>query len=133
MPITLNHKHMIISAIIGNPSTDPVFYEKWLTELVEKIEMKILMGPFSVRVDYVGNTGCTGMVVIETSHASIHVFEAEKPGNQHVLKMDVYSCADFDAEIIMSHLSPFGVIGYDYMVIDRNGVATVIDSVVSYN
>lgn len=132
MSIILNHKHMIISAIISTPATSPLFYETWLAELVEKIGMTILMGPYSVRVDYIGNTGCTGMVVIETSHASIHVFEAEKPDDDHILKMDVYSCADFDPKVVMEHLSPFGIIGYDYMLIDRNGVASVLDSVISY-
>ena len=113
----LNHKHIIVTAHIKFPPVDAEIVDYWLRELVDKVDMKILFGPHTTYCETEGNVGVTGVVCIETSHASIHIWnEAEPP----FLKFDLYSCKDFSSDVVIDHLNYFGLIDYEYMIIDRN-------------
>ncbi len=122
----INHNHMILlgKAFISNPPRNDAIANEWLTSLVEKIGMNILMGPYSVDCMTLGNEGVTGVVVIETSHASFHCWHAvERP----YLMFDVYSCVDFEASTVLSHLDDFFQVDEaNFMLIDRNGVPKVV-------
>lgn len=114
----LDHKHMLGKAFLRNPPRTVEIANEWLTKLVDLIDMKILMGPYSIDCQTLGNEGVTGVVVIETSHASFHCWHAvEKP----FLMFDVYSCVDFDPETVRAHIHEyFDIEWIDYGVFDRN-------------
>lgn len=127
---SLNHRHILLTArgLMAPPRTAEEA-TAWLEELVRKVHMKILLGPFATRCATPGNEGVTGVVVIETSHASIHVWdEAKVP----FLKMDLYSCADFSSQTIIDHLRRFSPEVVDYMVIDRNTINRVVEKATTY-
>ena len=61
------HKHLIIRAEVNRPITSEKEIKKWLKKLVNKIDMKIIKGPYAGYVTKEGNRGITGVVMIETS------------------------------------------------------------------
>jgi S-adenosylmethionine/arginine decarboxylase-like enzyme len=71
----LIHKHLIIRAEANRVPTDEEQLTSWLTEFIESINMKILMGPYVKYCTMKGNRGITGIAVIETSHIAIHVWD----------------------------------------------------------
>lgn len=112
----LNHIHMLGRATLSNPPTTVEQADDWLRRLVEKIGMKILIGPFSVDCQTLGNEGITGAVVIETSHATFHVWtNVPEP----FIMFDCYSCMPFEPETVKEHINEFGVKEIKYTVIDR--------------
>jgi S-adenosylmethionine/arginine decarboxylase-like enzyme len=120
----LNHKHVILTASLRSPPTQAAEVEEWLKVLVGKVDMQILFGPYCTRCDTDGNEGVTGVVCIETSHASIHVWDKIE---QPFMKFDLYSCKDFSTDTIFEHMSCFDPISCDYIVLDRNEHIRVID------
>lgn len=119
----LVHKHLIIRAEINNPPRDPDWVIGWLKELTGKIGMKICMGPISAYVDVPGNRGLTAVVVIETSHMAIHVWDEESPG---LIQMDVYTCGKLDTDIIFKELEQFDPVKLEYKYLDREHGLTEI-------
>lgn len=112
------HKHLIVNAKVKTPIVDEQKCVQWFEKLVEVIDMKILVPPVAKYCDTPGNEGVTGTVVIETSHASIHIW-SDVP--EPYLRMDVYSCKDFKVEDVLKHLDDsMGLLESDYMLIDRN-------------
>jgi S-adenosylmethionine/arginine decarboxylase-like enzyme len=114
----LVHHLLVVNARVNKPPVDPVFINAWKKQLIENIGMKLLMGPFSTYHDMPGNRGLTSVSVIETSHIALHVWDEESPGN---LRLDVYSCAEFDIDTIISALEPFDPTYVDYKFLDRTG------------
>ena len=91
----IEHKHFIIRAEVKKPIIDPEVAKKWLTDLVSNIGMLITPsgGP---HVDYIskpGNLGVASIVMIETSHCAMHIWDHFDPP---LIQMDVYSCKDYD-------------------------------------
>ena len=113
MPI---HKHLLIRAEVADPIIEEKILKKWLRNLVKKIDMKIIKGPFAGYVTKEGNRGLTGVVMIETSHVSIHIWDEENPA---LVQCDVYSCAEFSASEVLLLLEPMQPVKINYMVIDR--------------
>lgn len=112
------HKHLIVNAKVKNPITDEQKCVEWFKKLVDVIDMKILIAPMAKFCDTPGNEGITGTVVIETSHASIHIW-SNVP--EPYLRMDVYSCKDFNADDVLKYLDEsMNVTESDTLVIDRN-------------
>ncbi len=88
-------------------------------ELVEKLGMRILLGPEFLevpvdpevlrRVELTGNFedegGITGMCVISTSHLSVHCWPL-----QGFFSLDAFSCKDFDTRVALN------------VIVDRLGV-----------
>jgi len=117
--VKLNHLHILVTArgLTAPPRTAEAV-EAWLTELVSKVNMEILIPAQGIRCDDEGNEGATGVVCIKTSHASLHCWDAvEDP----FLTMDLYSCKEFDVAVVLDHLTAFGPREVEYMIIDRNG------------
>ena len=119
----LVHKHLIIRAEINNPPRDPDWVINWLKELTGKIGMKICMGPISAYVDVPGNRGVTAVVVIETSHMAIHVWDEGSPS---LIQMDVYTCGQLDTDIIFKELEQFEPVKVEYKYLDREHGLTEI-------
>ena len=114
----LVHHLFVVNARIKNPPKDPVFITKWKKKLVEDIGMKILMGPYAVYSEMTGNQGLTVVTIIETSHIALHIWDEEDPS---VLRLDVYSCAEFDIQTVLDAIEQFEPTHIDYKFLDRTG------------
>ena len=110
------HKHLIIRTEVTLPITSEKKLKQWLRKLVKKIDMKILKGPYVAYVSKEGNRGITGVVMIETSHIAIHVWDEISPA---LVQCDVYSCADFSSNEVLIEFTPMGVTKIDHMMLDR--------------
>lgn len=110
------HKHLIIRAEVKQPPTDPLWATNWLTQLVKKINMKILMGPYATYCDVPGNAGLTAAVIIETSHIALHVWDEEETGE---IQFDVYTCSSLDPKNIFDELEQFGILKLEYKYLNR--------------
>ena len=118
---TLDHKHMLVFAYVQKPPKVVEQLEDWFRRLVDAVGMKVLIEPKCVYCDTAGNEGITGTVCIETSHASIHFWEKHDRNPEFsCVQFDLYSCKDYDPQTVINMIAEFGIIDYQYMIIDRN-------------
>ena len=113
MPV---HKHLLIRAEVNNPMKGEKEIKKWLRDLVNKIEMKIIKGPYAAYVSEEGNRGITAVVMIETSHIAIHVWDETSPA---LVQCDVYSCAEFSSSEVLMELAVMEPTKIEHMLLDR--------------
>ena len=85
--------------------------------------MKILIGPFAKYCEMEGNRGLTVATIIETSHVIMHSWDEKVPAN---VQLDVYTCGDFDPEIVFNWLQQFNPTKIDYKYLDREHGLTEI-------
>jgi S-adenosylmethionine/arginine decarboxylase-like enzyme len=114
MPLV--HQHIVIRAHVNKPPMSAEEVKNWLKELISKIDMNILNGPHATYLDKEGNRGVTGVCIIETSHIAIHVWDEESPG---LIQLDVYSCKDFDKEVVFKHFECFEPVSTEWFMLDR--------------
>jgi S-adenosylmethionine/arginine decarboxylase-like enzyme len=88
-----------------------------MKSLVDKIGMKILMGPYAVYSNMVGNRGLTAVTIIETSHIAMHVWDEETPA---VMQLDVYTCSTLDIYDVFEMLETFDPQKITYKYLDRD-------------
>ena len=109
------HKHLIIRAEVNDPPIDEKEIKKWLRNVVKKIDMKIIKGPYASYVCKEGNRGVTGVVMIETSHIAMHVWDETTPA---LVQCDVYSCAEFSSNEVLAEFLPMDVVKIDHILLD---------------
>lgn len=114
--MALFHKHLIIRAELENPPKCSEAINEWMRTLVEKIDMKILMGPYSIYSDMPGNRGLTAVTIIETSHIAMHVWDEEHPA---LMQLDVYTCSTLDPYDVMDAITEFNPTKVEMKYIDR--------------
>ncbi len=114
--MTPDHVHFLATVTLEKTISSIEIIETWLVRLVDTVNMRILCGPFVVKCQDVGNEGITGIIVLSTSHCSVHIWDLPKP----YLKMDLYSCRRFSVKPILDMLKEFGARVCEYQVIDRN-------------
>jgi S-adenosylmethionine/arginine decarboxylase-like enzyme len=113
-----NHLHLLVKGYIKTPPKTDKVLNIWFTQLVNNVGMKVVAGPTSVYVDEPGNEGITGTVTLATSHASIHVWDAEKPA---MFQFDLYSCSEYTPHQVLDHIDEwFGLESATWQFIDRN-------------
>lgn len=120
---TLDHKHLILNANVSNPPVDEAKTVDWMRRLVDKIGMVVVIGPHAHYVTVEGNEGITATCCIQTSHISMHCWDkVENP----FLRLDIYSCADFDVQEVLKMVDEEFKIGeHQYVLLDRNnGIST---------
>lgn len=111
------HKHILVNAKVNNPMRNEQEAIDFLTNLVNRIDMKIIKGPFASYVDKDGNKGLTAIVMIETSHIAFHIWDEEDPGT---LQFDLYTCGSLSKdEVITALKEAFDVVSLDYRLYDR--------------
>jgi S-adenosylmethionine/arginine decarboxylase-like enzyme len=111
------HKHLLVNAKVTNPVKSEAQGIEFLTNLVEKIDMKIIKGPFSSYVNKEGNRGLTGIVMIETSHIAFHIWDEVRPG---LVQFDLYTCGELDLQKVLSIFKEtFEVSSLEYILFDR--------------
>ena len=124
--MTVQHKHLIIRSYINKPplAEDVNTLTDWIRKLIRSIDMKILGGPYTTYCDVKGNQGMTSVTIIETSHIALHTWDEISPA---LLQLDVYSCADFDPNIIFKLVDEkFEATKTEYKFINReNGLEEV--------
>lgn len=120
------HQHLLVKGKINNPTKSTEVLDKWLIDLVHKVDMEVLAGPNSVYCDHPGNEGITGTIVLSTSHASIHIWDSVTPGD---FQFDIYSCKPFLSKTVLEHLNEFGLVEYNLLMIDRNSEMKIIEEV----
>ena len=113
MPI---HKHLIIRAEVNRPIKSEKELKKWLRNIVNKIDMKIIKGPYAAYVSAEGNRGVTGVVMIETSHIAIHIWDETSPA---LVQCDVYSCAQFSANEVLMEFAVMEPTKIEQMILNR--------------
>lgn len=113
----LFHKHLLVNAKVQNPMRSEEEAISFLTRLVEKIDMKIIKGPFASYVDKPGNRGLTAIVMIETSHIAFHIWDEEDPS---LIQFDLYTCGALDLPAVFDEFTAaFDVVELDYELFDR--------------
>ena len=110
------HKHLIIRAEVIRPITSEKEIKKWLRKLVKKIEMNIIKGPYASYVSKEGNRGITGIVMIETSHIAMHVWDEISPA---LVQCDVYSCAEFSSSEVLMEFVVMEPTKIEHILLDR--------------
>ncbi len=120
----LEHKHLIVRAELNNPPKCTSAIDLWMRRLVEQIDMKILMGPYSVYSDMVGNQGLTAVTIIETSHIAMHVWDEVDPA---LMQLDVYTCSTLNIDDVFKALEQFEPVKVEYKYIDREYGLTLLD------
>ena len=78
--------------------------------------MNIIKGPYASYVSKEGNRGVTGVVMIETSHIAIHVWDEIDPA---LVQCDVYSCAEFSSNEVLAEFIGMEVTKIDHIMLDR--------------
>jgi len=96
--------------------------------LCKRLEMDIIFGPIFKDVDldpakldavqaggeFTDEGGTTGIVVISTSHISIHTWELRR-----FFQLDVFSCKDFDSEAALAYI-------YETLDVERASVCEIV-------
>lgn len=121
----LEHKHLIVRAELTSPPQCTASIEKWMSNLVEAIDMKILRGPYSVYSDMVGNRGLTAVTIIETSHIALHVWDEVTPA---LAQLDVYTCSKLDVYDVFKAIEQWDPVSVEYKYIDREYNLTLIEN-----
>lgn len=126
-----NHLHLLVKGYIKTPPKEEKLLNQWLTELVDKVGMKVVAGPTSIYVNEPGNEGITGTVTLATSHASIHVWDKENPS---MFQFDLYSCSNFTPKQVLDHIDEnFDLTKAFWQFIDRNGDEFVVIDTGNYD
>ena len=116
-PFVPNHQHLLVNAKLRKPPVSKAEIEEWLVKVVKAVDMEILAGPYSCQCADLGNEGVTGVIVLSTSHCSIHAWDkADVP----YANFDIYSCKPFSLEQVEPLIAAFDPYFYEYMWIDRN-------------
>ena len=118
----LVHKHVIIRAEVLNPPTDETTASKQLQILIDRIGMKVLMGPFAKYVEMKGNRGLTVATIIETSHIVLHSWDETDPA---LIQLDVYTCGAFDPRTVFEWVEEYyNPVKMEYKYLDREYALT---------
>jgi S-adenosylmethionine/arginine decarboxylase-like enzyme len=120
------HKHLLVNAKVIDPISSEEDGIEFLKELVSRINMKIIKGPFASYVDVPGNRGLTAMVMIETSHIAFHIWDETTPS---MLQFDLYTCGELDKQVVIDALNERFAVDYmDYVLFDREDGFVIVDS-----
>lgn len=122
------HIHMLVTGKINNTKILPEELCEWFSNLVKMVNMEEFHAPIAKYDTTEGNEGVTGIVLITTSHSSVHIWE-----ENGLIQFDLYSCKDFDIDPVISEIDRM----FDYeflntMMIDRNNFTNKIISTLFY-
>lgn len=121
----IKHLHLMVRAEIERPITTEDEAKTWLSDLVDRIDMKIAAGPISKYVDMPGNEGVTATVSVETSHIAFHIWEKLDP---MIIQFDLYTCGELDYIDVLDHLADsFGIVNMQWQYLDRQDGFKILD------
>ncbi|CAA2141419.1 S-adenosylmethionine decarboxylase [Hyphomicrobium sp. ghe19] len=114
----VEHKQVIIRAEVDwwyHPHQDAQFTH-WLENLIDTQNMKIMSGPHVAYCHRPMLEGWSGVVIIETSHVAIHVWDKTDPV---LVQLDFYTCGQMNVTAIIEALKAFGLKNYETILLDR--------------
>jgi len=112
------HNHVLINGFTLLPPTDEKQTIEWMQKLVDSIGMKTIQGPYASYVTKEGNRGLTAVVMIETSHIAMHVWDETDPAT---MQFDLYTCSTLLVEQVIKNLEDhFGLFNYTTLVLERS-------------
>jgi S-adenosylmethionine/arginine decarboxylase-like enzyme len=121
----IQHKHLLINALVKRPIKQTHEAEKFLQNLVITIDMKPLIRPVVRYVETEGNRGMTGAILIETSHIAFHIWDEQEPAK---LRFDLYTCGELNDELVQAYVDrQFGIISGHWMLYDREDLMVLLD------
>ena len=113
----LFHKHLLVNAKVKQPIKTEGEAIDFLEKLVDRIDMKIIKGPFASYVDKPGNRGLTAIVMIETSHIAFHIWDEMDPS---LVQFDLYTCGELNLPSVLTAFGEtFNVQTLEYNLFDR--------------
>ena len=115
--ILREHKHVIVRAYVNTPPTNEQALGDWCREVITAVGMKCIGGPLVIHSDMEGNAGYTAVAVLDFSHLAIHSWDEISPA---LIEFDLFSCKNFDVEIVLTKLSEFGIVSYSILTVDRD-------------
>ena len=128
----LHHQHIVIRAYVNKPPMGVEEITVWLKDLIQAIDMKILSGPHAVYLDKAGNRGLTAVTVIETSHIALHSWDEgldATPPEPNLLQLDVYSCKEFNPEVVFGKFAQFEPVSTEWFMLDRTDKLSITDEI----
>jgi S-adenosylmethionine/arginine decarboxylase-like enzyme len=110
---------MVRAEIVNPPGVNDVgAVVSFLTDLVDRVRMKVLMPARALWCDEPDNEGITGDILLTTSNSVIHIWNYED--DTGLLEFDLYSCAPFTPEEVVDLLEErFQLTKVVYKFIDR--------------
>lgn len=109
------HKHVIIRAYVSNPPNNADYLKEWCKDIIKQVGMKVLNGPHVVYSNEIpGNEGFTATAVLDFSHLALHAWDCNG-----LIEFDLFSCKDFNPQIVLTKLSEFDIISHSILIIDR--------------
>jgi len=112
------HNQLLVNGKARNPMIGEQETIDWMKSLVEQIDMNIIQGPYASYVTKEGNRGVTCVVMIETSHIALHVWDEAEPA---LIQFDLYTCSTLPVDDVLRNLEEtFDLEEYHYMVIERS-------------
>ena len=94
----------MVNGITNTPPTSKRDLKKWLSNLVHDIGMHKIGGPFVRYVKAPGNKGLTAVVMIETSHIALHIWEES---DQPCFRFDLYTCGPLNHASVIKSVAKF--------------------------
>jgi S-adenosylmethionine/arginine decarboxylase-like enzyme len=111
------HNQLLVNGYTKNPIKKEEDAIAWMTNLVDAIGMKVIQGPYASYVSKKGNKGITCVVMIETSHIALHVWDEPNPSE---IQFDLYTCGDLPVQQVLDNLvENLGLFNYKYLVLER--------------
>jgi len=111
------HKHVIVRAYVNNPPKDKEQLSEWCKNVISDVGMKLIGGPLVVYSDMKGNEGYTAVAILDFSHLAIHTWDNISPA---LIEFDLFSCKDFDINLVMKRLDEFEINSYSNLIVDRD-------------
>ncbi len=119
------HNHLLVNGWTLNPPTEEQLVIDWMRNLVESIDMKVIQGPYASYVTAEGNRGLTAVVMIETSHIAMHIWDEDKPSK---VQFDLYTCGELPVKQVLENLETnLSLFDYTYVVLERTDGFTIED------
>ena len=118
------HNQLLVNGYSNSALKSEASAVEWMQSLVDYIDMKTIQGPYASYVTKEGNRGLTCIVMIETSHIALHIWDEPNPSE---IQFDLYTCGELPEEQILRKLEDeLGLTDYSYMVLERETGFNVI-------
>jgi len=87
--------------------------------IVGHVRMNVMIDPVTAYCNDLGNEGITSTVILTTSHCTMHIWNFPE-SNDGVMQFDLYSCAPFDVDEVISYLAgKFEIKSAKFKFLDR--------------
>lgn len=111
------HKQVIVRAYVNQPPTESEQLSDWCRRVISAVGMKVIGGPITVYSEMDGNKGFTSVAILDFSHLAIHTWDEISPA---LIEFDLFSCKDFDCQLVVNMLNEFQLSSYSIMEVDRD-------------